>query len=605
MSEAPSSAAAVPAAAPAALLRERGLALAAVAACALVSLWRGQDTNWDLQNYHRYIAWAWVQGRLGLDLGAAGLQSYFNPALDLPVYGLGRVAPAWVTGLALGAWHGLIAVWTLLIAREVWPAAPGRLRLLAVAAGVLAPAFWGGLGNTMGDNAAATAVLAALWTALRWLRVGIERPRAFWGWGLATGVLAGAGVALKLTNLTAAVALGLGLLLVASSRPRAARVLLALLAGGALGFALAGGVWFFRVWQQFGNPFFPQFGHWFPSPLADPVAVVDRRFRPDGVLGFVLRPWTLVLRPSVASEFFVLPLLWPLWWLAGAAYGWRRWVQRRPAALAFTAAQRLLLCYGLLATVAWLALFGIYRYTVPIEPLLPLSTALLLAAAGLLPRWQAGLRRYWLLAMAVTVLGGSVDWGHSGWADPAVRLEPVPALAGERPLVLVMGNGLSWVLPELPPRARHVGLATDFRFGGGYDAEVARRIGAADRHYALIGQARNWRFEVVERANAVTAALGLRRGDTGCRTLQRVIASTRPHAALQWCEGAACAARCSLQGLDADRRQVDERNQAATAAAAQELARFGLQLAAAPCVELQAGLGTLRQPLRWCALTPR
>src|SRR5690606_3867967 len=88
----------------------RGLAMATVAVVALavlVSLLRGQDTNWDLRNYHLYNAWAWLNGRIATDLAPAQLQSYFTPLLDVPYYLLVQHAPAPVAGVFLGILHGL------------------------------------------------------------------------------------------------------------------------------------------------------------------------------------------------------------------------------------------------------------------------------------------------------------------------------------------------------------------------------------------------------------------------------------------------------------------------------------------------------------------
>ena len=53
---------------------------------ALVSLLRGQDTNWDLRNYHLHNAWALIEGRVGVDLAPAQMQSYFAPLLDVPYF---------------------------------------------------------------------------------------------------------------------------------------------------------------------------------------------------------------------------------------------------------------------------------------------------------------------------------------------------------------------------------------------------------------------------------------------------------------------------------------------------------------------------------------
>ena len=49
-------------------LGDRNATVAVSALCALVSLLRGQDANWDLRNYHLHNAWSLLEGRLGVDL---------------------------------------------------------------------------------------------------------------------------------------------------------------------------------------------------------------------------------------------------------------------------------------------------------------------------------------------------------------------------------------------------------------------------------------------------------------------------------------------------------------------------------------------------------
>ncbi len=45
----------------------------------------GQDRNADLINYHLYNAFAFLNNK-HYDFAVAGLQSFFNPLIDLPYY---------------------------------------------------------------------------------------------------------------------------------------------------------------------------------------------------------------------------------------------------------------------------------------------------------------------------------------------------------------------------------------------------------------------------------------------------------------------------------------------------------------------------------------
>src|SRR6201995_4910718 len=48
----------------------------------------GKDTSWDFRNYHWYAPYAFLNGRLGLDVAVAHQASYYNPFLDIPFYWL-------------------------------------------------------------------------------------------------------------------------------------------------------------------------------------------------------------------------------------------------------------------------------------------------------------------------------------------------------------------------------------------------------------------------------------------------------------------------------------------------------------------------------------
>lgn len=594
--------------------RLRVLSFLGLLACALLSWFKGQDTNWDLLNYHRYIAFAFFHDRLGVDLAAAGMQSYFNPSLDIPIYWLNEHLDGWLVGLIVGAWHGLVFVLTLLIVHELWPVTNAKRlgALLTTVAGVLAPAFWGGLGNSMGDNAAAVPALAALWCAVRFVRLqAADVPPGQGGhWLLACGLLLGLCTALKLTNATLAVALGLSLLMTVRTLSGVAKVVAWILPAGLLGVLLGGGWWFYEVWQEFGNPFFPQFGKLFPSALADSVSIVDQRFIPGSVGAFLLRPLLMPFKYEITSEFFVLPLLWPVWYLAGVFFLYR-WGRERfggevATALSWRPEQRLVLNFVLIAVALWELLFGIYRYTAALEPLLPLCVVLLLWRSGSLLRWQVWLRRLFILSMAIAVLGGAVNWGHADWAARSFRPATSMQVDGSRPFVLVVGTGNSWILPFLRHDASFASVGGSFQFGKNFDAEIRRRARAADRVYALVGMSQNWRFDVVDKANAWLGALGVLRHPSTCDGLARLVQRTRPHAGFARCEqGAACEEHvCQLTKLQEDQAEVDRRDQASVNAATDLLKTYGLSVDSTRCSVEGAFLGRKRYPFRLCELRP-
>jgi len=94
----------------------------------LYSLGQGADSNWDLRNYHLYNAYAFLHGRLAVDLAPAGMQSYFNPLLDVPYYLMTMHLPAMLVGFIMGVIHGLNFVLVLGICRLTLSDLPESLR---------------------------------------------------------------------------------------------------------------------------------------------------------------------------------------------------------------------------------------------------------------------------------------------------------------------------------------------------------------------------------------------------------------------------------------------------------------------------------------------
>src|SRR5215469_12287332 len=156
-----------PSSAPARSLRlapaEAGFLGAVVLGWAVLVVSRGKNTSWDFRNYHWYIPYAFLHGRLGLDVAVAHQATYYNPFLDTPFYLLATSLHAWLALGILGAIQGANVIPLYFLARSLLRIEP---RALIAAIGTLL-CMLGSLtlylaGATYYDNVMSLFVLAAL-----------------------------------------------------------------------------------------------------------------------------------------------------------------------------------------------------------------------------------------------------------------------------------------------------------------------------------------------------------------------------------------------------------------------------------------------------------
>lgn len=442
-----------------------------------------QDFNWDLQNYHLYNAYALLGARYRLDLGAAMFQSYFNPLLDVPHYWLSVVQnwnARWVAMLT-GTMHGLAATSLLFIARRSLPASAsldGRALLVTVL-GCLTCSYIMGVGTTIGDNSTAVLIMAALGLVVAEAGALSRRPARISRIALA-GALAGLACGLKLTAGPYAVALMVTAALPAAPRwgSRAFRAV-AFAAATVAGFAISGGWWHTFLWQEFGNPLFPQFNNLFGSPLAYAVGYGDpAAWQPRSLLEALAFPFVVVVNPTRVAEVGVRPLLWPVVYsvvLAGIALSLRHHRRDRgnaahgvaPVALADadpdrSAAQRVVLCFAVVSYVVWMFAFGIFRYTVALEMVLPLVVWLLVARFRYAAGWLEGAKWLVVLASAIAVLHPALH-ERVDFAKKSYVIQPPLIAQPDKATVLLVGDvPLAWLLPAFPRQIAAIGLANNF-----------------------------------------------------------------------------------------------------------------------------------------------
>jgi len=269
------------------------------AICALWSLHAGKDVNWDLLNYHYYLPYELLDGRLRQDFFAASAQSYLNPLGYLPFYLM--VAGGWhsvVVSIVLAAAHSTSVGLLYLIARRLFAHLPPRQQtefsLLATALGAATGVYWMTVGGTFLDPLLVPLMLAGLLLLLPHQPGEAQAPARR---AAPAGLLFGIAAALKYSNAVYALA---ALPLAIAMRGGFAYAI-----GGVAAVGVLAGPWLALMWREFGNPVFPLFNGWFRSPHILEYNMVSERFAlhdPLAILAFPFRMATL--DPRIYSENF-------------------------------------------------------------------------------------------------------------------------------------------------------------------------------------------------------------------------------------------------------------------------------------------------------------
>jgi len=420
---------------------------------ALIALLLGKEAGWDFRNYHWYNPYALLNHRLGVDLAVGHHATYYNPLIDVPVYWIGRHAPAWVAGAFLGAMFGMVVSLLGAIAYRIVAIPQPNLRLLIASTVALIGAAGGGafsaIGSTSNDVPVAMGIFAALLMIVsqfnRLQRVELDRSLLLSMF--AAGCLAGMSVGLKFTVAVYAPGLVATVFVSARGLRKRSYCTLSLCVGIAVGVALFAGYWMTRMWQFGRNPVFPYFNHLFHSPLLIEGSYRDTTYVPDDALTAWLFPFFFT-----ADSYYVAE--WPF----RDAHILLAYVAI-PITLAMMLFKRIntnslvnarlalsLFVFAGASYLAWLLLFGIYRYVIPLEMLSPLLVTIAVMLWPMRPAKQLA------LLIALLVLSQSIvklTLERLPW-DRDYVVASVPALPNQS-MVLMSGLGpLSFVIPSFP-----------------------------------------------------------------------------------------------------------------------------------------------------------
>ncbi|WP_428394011.1 glycosyltransferase 87 family protein [Lichenicoccus sp.] len=421
--------------------------------CVAWAAWRGQDVNWDLQNYHRYDAFALLHGRGARDAAPAGPQSFLNPLPYLLPYALHRLAPPLAAGLlvAVSQSAALMLAWAIAwtVSRRLLPAA------LATLAACTGPMVLGELGTSFADLGLAAPALASLLIVLR-------RPRGRAALLLA-GALTGAAIGIKPTSLFL-----LPALLAASARLGSVRSACIVLAGIMLGGLLADGLWALHLWQVYGSPLFPFMNRLFRAPSAAFINFSDTRYHYQGLMHALAIPFRLAIGSDATGEVTIRDGRMAV---AACLAVLRLWLHAR---LRRFDAGDALGAYLLLGLAGWLLLCPIERYAVSLE-----IVCGLFAVVALAPRPAAMA----LAAVTLVLTTKPADYFHRPWSEVLRVPAGIPPRATYGLLTHPLGI---WVATPPYPAASFGMMSTLLRSQGILARRTDRILAASDGRLWLL-----------------------------------------------------------------------------------------------------------------------
>lgn len=416
----------------------------------------GQDTNWDLRNYHWYNAWAFWTGRYasGIDFLPSQGQFFHNPTLDVPFYLLATHLPLQFAFFILACVQGLNASLLFMIAHLSLDIPDAKRKVIACAAlatlGMLGGIGISEIGTVFYDNVTSLGILlSALLVIINFDRLTTMPLKQVAFLTLLCGLPAGVAAGLKLTTVSFCVGLCFAVLATPQDRWRGFWLAFFFGCGITLGFLAAYGHWGWYLFTHFDSPTFPYFNKLFQAPLVPPENFQD--FRVPAEWRWAV-PYRMAISPRLVGEIdwrdWRVPALYTLVWLTvtGVLVSGRRGAG---GSLAHAAPSAFLLWMTGGAYVVWVTLQAVYRYILPIEMLAPLLIVLCINLLPLERRTRATFAAALLAALTLTIKPG--DWGRrDGWSH-AVADITAPALRDNTIVLMASNDAYAFLLPQFPP----------------------------------------------------------------------------------------------------------------------------------------------------------
>jgi hypothetical protein len=448
-------------------------------ASGFLSIYLGQDRNWDLRNYHFYNAYAFLNDRLTYDIAPAQIQSFYNPLLDIPYYWMMTHLLPVIYGFLVGGLQGIniwliykIAYCTLVYVSET------KRRLLSIAAGITG--YYGAanmseIGTTFHDNITSLFVLGSLLLIVSSiqkrgnLQLYVSKKSV-----ITAGILLGLATGLKLTTAIYSIPFVLAFLFIEIPWIERIRNFLISSLSIGLGFFISAGYWMTTLWKIFQNPLFPYYNKIFKSPYYEFINFSDHRFLPRDKYQILFYPFHFLKNSTLVSDgsfrdirftlcYMLLMLFLFMFYYKKVTLKYGH--QELTGNFEFSGSLKnmfiFIIVFFVSSYIFWQYMFSIYRYIIPLELLSPVF--ILLIIRYIFP-FEKILTRLSLAIFALIIVTVSpINWGRVAWADSYfdVRIPPLENI--DRSIVIMADDEpLSYIIPFFPKSTRFISVQNNF-----------------------------------------------------------------------------------------------------------------------------------------------
>lgn len=442
----------------------------------VVSIYLGQDANWDLKNYHLYSAWAYLHHRLATDLFAAGIQSYFAPLLDLPYY---LLATQWlpnsprIVAFFMGLPYGLLLflvfamIWLTLNQFEDSPVKKVLLSALATAFGVTGVATISQVGTTFNEiPTAATTLGGLLFILIAIAKSNADRANpGIYKYLIFSGLLFGSAAGLKLTSCIYAPGAALVISAISGSLWQRFYRTLAFSTTWLIAFLLLWGPWGLSLYKLTGNPFFPIFNSIFHSAWIAPSNGFDTRFLPVGTLEAIFYPfyWAnnqsmTVMEPRFIDPRFAIVFAVFLLFIALHIPTLLRWASRRNQAFYILTPVDGALLFFVISYLIWETFFSILRYAATLESILGLVLLALITKIWIAFKSRPNFVMS-LIFISCALIGAAAptkypDWGRVPYSHKVFEIK-APKIP-KNSLILFISKPIAYLAPFLSRNGNNI-----------------------------------------------------------------------------------------------------------------------------------------------------